>query len=335
MKPNIKTIAMSFLLAIGLFTACKKNDPILPATTNTSTNTDHYSSMLDFFAKNGTSIQNYTVNGSTGGSFTTPQGTKVSIPANCFIDKFGNPVTGSVTIQFKDIYTKSDMLLSNMPTTLYYGAPLKSGGEFFIKAISAGNALYMNGKAPIKVTQPLNGWAPDNKMIAFRTAPGDSSFVGDTSANQASWQPSPYDSTAVNLTNYVFSLYNFSNPADSGTWCNSDNSNYFSAYTQTTFTIQTTDDSLNNYYSGNVDVFLAFKGLNCLVHVYGGATNTFPYSFAPLGLQCTVIAMETRANGQLRSAFIPTTITANGTVNFNCTNTTTANFKTQMSAYNH
>ncbi|HWY97916.1 MAG TPA: hypothetical protein VNY36_02415, partial [Bacteroidia bacterium] len=116
MKPSIKTITVSFLLAIGLFTACKKNEPILPATTNTSTNTDHYSSLQDFFAKNGVPLQTYTVNGNSGGNFTTPQGTKVIVPANCFIDKLGNPVTGNVTIQFKDIYAKSDMLLSNMTT---------------------------------------------------------------------------------------------------------------------------------------------------------------------------------------------------------------------------
>ncbi|HSY75406.1 MAG TPA: hypothetical protein VK890_01040, partial [Bacteroidia bacterium] len=295
----------------------------------TKTNADHYSSLQDFYARNGVQLQTYTINGTTGGSFTTAKGANVNISANCFIDIYGKPVTGNVTIQIKEIYTKSDMLLSDKPP-MYYQVPLKSGGEFYIKAMSNGSVVYLNGKSPINVSQPLNGWPLDNMMQAFKLSPdtGGSFFGG--------WQPAPRpDTVTTSLSGYVFSLYNFCYPADSGAWCNSDNSSYFSAYTQTVFTIQTTDDSLNNNYVGNVDVFLLFNGINSMVHVYGGATNTFPYNYAPLGLQCTVVAIETRANGQLRSAFVPTTITANGTVNFNCTNTTTANFKTQLSTYNH
>src|ERR1700722_16192999 len=312
MKPNLKAFtAGAILFILWLLNSCikDKTTPIL----------DKYSSLQDFYAKNGVPIQTYNINGSTGGSFTTSQGTIVIVPANCFNDRYGNLVTGPVTILFKDIYTKSDMLLSNMTPMTYYGGPLKSGGEFFIKAISNGNAVTLNGNGPIKVSQPLNNWAADKMMQPFRVI-ADSFNVG--------WQPSPKpDTVSSSLSGYVFALYSFGSPADSGTWCNSDNSSYFSAYPQTQFTIQTTDDSIN---MNNISVFLVFTGLNSLVHVYQDYNNllSFPYGYAPQGLPCTVVAVETRANGQLRSAFVPTTITANGTVNFNCTPTTTAAFKT-------
>jgi hypothetical protein len=326
MKSPMKKFTIgAILFTISTFTACiKDKNPIVSTT-------DRYSSLSSFYGTNGVPMQHFTVNGQTGGSFTTPQGTMVSIPPNCFVDNSNNPVTGNVIIEFKDIYTKSDMLMSNMPPTTYFGAPLKSGGEFYIKAIANGSAINLNGHVPIKITQPLNGWASDKMMQAFKFALNDSVIGPGPFDTVACWQPSAYDTVTTNISNYIFSLYNFSSPVDSGSWCNSDNSQYFSTYTQTKFTIQTTDDSLNQL---NTNVFLAFNGLNSLVHVYM-YNSSFPYSFAPLGLQCTVIAIETRANGQFRAAFTPTTITANGTVNFNCTPITTAAFKTKMATYNH
>ncbi|HSY75407.1 MAG TPA: hypothetical protein VK890_01045 [Bacteroidia bacterium] len=331
MKSSIKTTTVLFLLAIGLFTACKKNEPILPATTNTSTNTDHYSSLQDFFAKNGVAMQTFTISGTAGGSFTTPQGTKVIVPANCFIDKLGNAVTGNVTIQFKDIYTKSDMLLSNM-TTMYYQTPLKSGGEFFIKAIANGGAVNLNGLSNIKVLQPLNGWALDNSMIAFDAQARDT-------MGTMNWAIDSATSNIVKdtLARYMLSVHAFDYPVDSGTWCNTDRS--FSGYTQTSFTAQTTDDSINSGRLSSCCVFFLFKGVNSIIYCeysqYSGTTTIFPYNYAPLGYQCTIVAVEVRKNGQLRCAFVPTTITTNGTVNFNCTPTTTADFITELNTYNH
>jgi hypothetical protein len=316
----MKRIAASLLLTGLGFMACHKESTTPPPTSTNPPTYSTYGSIQSFYAQNGVPMQYYTVNGATGGSFTTPQGTKVTVPGNCFIDNLSNPVTGTVTIEFKDIYTKSDMLLSNMPPQLPNG-PLKSGGEFFIRAKSGGNAIYLVNK-PIQISQPLNGWASDNKMLAFNTRVD--------SFGNSNWASSLDDSIHDNITGYIFSLYSFGNPVDSGTWCNSDNPSYFSAYTQTSLTMKTTD-SVNSTYTS---VFLLFKGLNSMVHVYWNG-GTFPYNYAPLGLQCTVAVFEIMPNGQFRAAFVPTTITANGTVNFSCTPTTTAAFKAQLSTYNH
>ena len=327
----MKRIAASLLLTtMGLYSACnKENTNPTPTTSTTANGYDSYSSMQSFYAKNGVQMQAYSVSGLTGGSFITPKGTKVIVPANCFIDQSSHPVTGSVTIEFKDLYTKSDMLLSNMPPE-YYNTPLKSGGEFFICAKYAGSAVYLTGSKPITILQPFNGWSPDVNMVPFLADTAKIKNWIPASFDSVGAKPTEYDSTA----GYVFSLYSFSNPVDSGTWCNSDNSNYFSAYTQTSFTIQTTDST--NY---NTAVFLLFNNLSSMVHVYMGSTigntTTFPYSYAPVGLPCTVVAIEIMNNGQLRCAFVPTTITASGTVNFTCSPSTTSAFETKLNTFNH
>jgi len=49
------------------------------------------------------------------------------------------------------------MLLSDVPTTTIWGTPLKSGGEFFIRAKLGNIALNLNPANPIVVVQPITG----------------------------------------------------------------------------------------------------------------------------------------------------------------------------------
>ena len=335
MKPfTNKALLAALLLASTLFNACKKSEPAPSPATNTTTQT--YSSLYAFYLQNQVPLQEYTINASTGGSFTTSQGTVVNIPANVFVNANNVLVTGNITIEFKDLYKKSDMLLTGIIPAAWNGAqPMNSGGEFLIYAKSGNNVVKLSGLSPITVTQPLNGWPQDKNMQPLVQATMDSNgiFEGGT-GNWATGDTSGSFPNTVTFDPlyYVFSLYQFAFPVDSGTWCNSDNPNYFNGYTQTNFTIQTTDTS--NY----TDVFLLFNGVNSMVHVYENyePQGKFPYSYAPLGLNCTVVAVAVDSKGNLNSAFVPnTTITANGTVNFTLTPTTAAAFKTQLALYNH
>jgi hypothetical protein len=265
-------------------------------------------------------MQTYTVDGSTGGSFISPQGTTVTIPANAFLTQASVPVTGNITIQFKDIYTKSDMLLSDKATMTTAGNPLKSGGEFFIKAIANNSALKLASGKKITVNQPASltgGLDTINKQLPF---------IGKDTATTG-WITAAQDSVNHLAGGYIFSLYNFNTPVDSGSWCNSDNASYFSTYTQTTLTL------IPNNYVG-IQVFLIFKNISSMVHVYYDPISfNFPYNYAPLGLQCTLVAVGVK-NGALYSSFVPITIGSNQSVNFSLSQTTTTSFINQLKALN-
>ena len=287
-------------------------------------NTTSYNSLADFHSRNGVPLKQYSINAVTGGSFTTSQGTIVTIPPNNFLDGSGNPVTGNVDISFRDIYTKSDMLLSDIPTSSN-GSPIKSAGEFFILAQSGAAAVQI--VQPILVQQPANGQPVDTAMQAFLGGQGANGVNGFNWVNQTG--TITIGNVSFNAGNYVFSLFRFGTPIAAGTWCNSDNPNYFASYPQIQFTIHATDD-MNSYYT---DVFLVFKNVKSMVHVYRGSANDFPYNFAPQGLDCTVVAVGVK-DGKLYSSFLPVTIGINQTVNFTLSETNTDEFKSRLQLLN-
>lgn len=305
---TIKSAVMVTMVLVLSATGCKKDSASVA---------DNYSSTSAFFASNGVQTQHYTVDAVAGGSFTSPQGTVVMIAPNSFLTQSGGAVTGTVEIDFKDIYKKSDMLLSLAPT-VSFGGPIKSGGEFFIKASQGGTAVKLTGNKAMVVNQPLNGKPIDTAMVPMRRVDSPGSQTGMI------WGINGTDTVRYTPSGYVFSLYNFSSPPDSGSWCNSDNPSYFSAYTQGTLTLTSTDTA-----QYGTAVFLVFTGLNSMVHVYNGAGTTFPYYYAPIGLPCTVVAVGTKG-GKLYSSFTPITISSGLNVNFSLSPTTTTDFKTHL-----
>jgi hypothetical protein len=284
--------------------------------------TDNYTSADDFFAKNNVATKAYSINAASGGSFTSAQGTVVTIPPNTFVSQSNVPVTGTVTIQFKDIYKKSDMLMANMPTETFYEYPLKSGGEFFIKALSGNTPVDIAQGGKISVAQPANltgglDIANAQKPFIFRQ---DSA---------RGWDRTPADTIIYTAQGYVFNLYHFSSPVDSGSWCNSDNPTYFSNYPMTSLTLHATDSA--NVF--DTQVFLLFSNLSSMVHVYNAYNSEFLYNYAPEGLQCTLVAVGVKGR-TLYSSFVPITITANETVNFTLSKTNTDEFKNKLNALN-
>jgi hypothetical protein len=273
----------------------------------------------------------HTINGVTGGSFITAQGTVVDIPANAFTTQGGIPVTGMVTVEFKDIYKKSDMLLLDKPTTTVNGNPLKSGGEFFIKATFNGSGLLMAPGKKITVQQPagLTGGVDLVNLMEPFVGEVDSNGLVGWNQPDSSFFPD-MDSLSWVGSSYIFSLYNFSMPVDSGTWCNSDNSSYFYGYPLTSLTIEDSDPTP----IANNQVYLFFDNISSMVHVY--QTTSFPlasytYSYAPQGLQCTAVVAGSES-GQLYSSFTHITIGSNSTVSISMSATTIAQFIADIQA---
>ncbi|MEM7036861.1 MAG: hypothetical protein AAF570_07780 [Bacteroidota bacterium] len=67
-------------------------------------------------------------------------GTELLIPPNAFVDQQGNPVAGEVIVNFTEVYEKSDLILSNLPT-MSNGRMLESGGVVYIEAMADGEQL--------------------------------------------------------------------------------------------------------------------------------------------------------------------------------------------------
>lgn len=335
---NLKKLVFVLFATLSIY-ACSKedsNDSIISPNVETITNsteevnTDNLASTEAFYAENQIPFKTCNINYSTGGSFTTTQGTVVTIPPYAFYSPKGTSISGEVTIEFKDVYKKSDMVFNNLSTTIYKGSPLKSAGMFFIRARQGNENLQLIPGVSISIQQPLNGQTADPNMQVFRTK-NDSVNLG--------WVPAAVDSAQIrdSLTwtpsNYVYSFYKFSTPLSSGTWCNSDNSSYFESYTQTKLTIK----AANNYDSYNLDVYLIFSDVNSMIHLYQNWANTtnaeYIYNYAPIGLKATIVCVGVH-NGKIQACFKPITISANMNIDFSLSEMKKDVFKEKLKALN-
>lgn len=308
-------ITLATVITIITIVSCKKEKHPGPESGT-------YSSLNNFYVQNGVPLQTYNINGTTGGTFTSPQGTVVIIPPNAFITQAGAPVPGNVIVEFKDIYKKSDMLLSDKTTNMYWGRALKSGGEFFIKAISGGSPVLLASGKKITANQPasLTGDV-DTTMGAYV-------LLQDSAAGLGNWYGSQYNNVVSTAYSYVYSLFQFSQPDSSGTWSNTDSPYPFASYVPNVLTLHPIDDP--KIFS--MDVFLVFSNITTVVHVYRYGFD-FPDYYAPVGMQCTAVVIGLK-DGKLYSSFVPITISANQTVNFSLSETSTKEFRAKLQTLN-
>ena len=89
--------------------------------------------------------QTFTVDAATGGNITGSKGTVLQFSSNSFQTLSSEAVTGMVDIKLIEVYSRTNMLLTDKPTTgkLDNGdhAMLISGGEFYVNATQNGNQL--------------------------------------------------------------------------------------------------------------------------------------------------------------------------------------------------
>lgn len=134
----MKRLIQSIVVAAGIVIAlgsCNKE---------TNSTGYAYTSLTDFYNKNGAPVQSFNINSTTASTVTGAKGTVFSFPANIFVNAQNQPVTGTVNITLREIYSNADMILSNKATVANNGTvPLISGGEFYISAAQNGSPLHL------------------------------------------------------------------------------------------------------------------------------------------------------------------------------------------------
>ncbi len=314
MKNLLYSIA---IIAASLFTSCSGNEMIMDDDYVAAPTSGQYNSLAEFHKKYESKPITISFDESVGATYTTAQGTIISIPPNAFDHQDGSSVSGTVQIEFKDIYTKSEMVLSDKSTMLAGGQPLNSAGEFFIRPTQNNVALKINDSASISITLP----APNGVDTAMTT------FTGTDSSGIFGFN---YDASAYQLfytaSSYIFTIFDLSVPYDSGTWSNCDNPNPFGIDPQTNLTLHCNTDNIEQ-----AEMYLVFTNQTTGIHVYG--LTDFQYPFAPLGYDCTIVVLALK-DGDIYSAFIPITITTNLSMNFEVAKTTDQQFKDALDALN-
>ncbi|MDY8136791.1 hypothetical protein [Aquimarina sp. 2201CG5-10] len=254
--------------------------------------------------------QTTTINAETFGEVYGQEGTILSFPANSFLYQNGDPVTGSVTIELVEIYNKSKMLLTKIPTNGKRPngdvEALKSGGEFYINATQNGEQLELaNG---FNLFAPADGF--DTEMTLFNGQ--DDDCDGDQLQCDVVWEEDEQagiepiqregpDGTAI--TGYGGFIGNFG-------WTNIDRW-YNDPRPKTILHV----DVPEGYDNTNCNVYISYDGeptALALLDIYDPETGLFSehYGLIPIGLEVHFIFVSVQ-DGQYVYAIQGATIEDN------------------------
>ncbi len=200
--------------------------------------------------------------------------TKATIPASSLVDANGNTVTGTVNLEFREIYTKGDMMLYNRPTQTVDGRPLESGGEVFLSLTQNSKALKIAGNRQILL------FMRTENPLEFMDV-----FYGSLDAQNDifGWLPDATPDTpnvVITVDSFNFQDYGYQFFSDNLDWINCDRFFDIPANQKTTVCAK-----LPTGFSGeNTTVYLVYTNRNSVMHLWNpGSDNTLCGSDVPLG----------------------------------------------------
>jgi len=291
---NLKKLLLIASIFIITLTSCKSNDePTIP----------ERPSMEEFKALSEDALNSRTQEFQIEAdgnwvSFTSAQGTIVAINTSCLIQN-QNPVTGTIDVEFIEIFDKGSMLVTNKPTmgVMQNGdkAIMDSGGEIFINLTQNGQIIDTNCNYQIMVDANLTG-GEDTDMTLWE---GDFNQNGNLFWNESTGQIMMEPGTGQ------YGVF-----ASQFGWNNIDKF-VNDPSPKTTISVKIPE----GYTILNSGVNISFDGEDtglAQLDTFDVATGIFTehYGQIPIGLQCHIIFL-TEENGNYKYAIKPVTIAEN------------------------
>ena len=294
-------------------------------------------SPAEFFSRNGAAVQSQSFTLAAAPiTLTFAQGTVLTFAPNSLQDASGNPYSGPVKLNVREIQNKADMMLSNV-LTISDQAPLVSGGMFFLDLKTpAGADLKINPAVGVGAAVPLKV-KPNDRMQQFvgqsttcGTQDGTVTVGGglpiaaaDSSVN---WCPVG-GQFGVNMStlpgSYVFSVFNKG-------WINCD---FFGSNPNPKTTVHVGFDAIND---ANTIMFLVPQGVNTVIALYTqdgpNARKSYDNSL-PIGLNAELVAL-TFNNGKQYLAHKAITVSANLSENLSFGEASDAQIKAYLTSLN-
>lgn len=322
-KRTIYTICLFALL--GLFaTSCDDNND----DNNTPTALEFASIREDAL---NSITQNFQFTAESGvANFTSVKGVAISIDGNC-LTLAGNSVTGTIDLEFVEIFDGGNMLTTNKTTMgiLPGGdkAMLVSGGAFYVNATKNGQQLQITCPVTLNIPTSLTEAGGDVGMTLWRGVENDNGDLAwEEEDNPAGTNGGVFvEGQGPNATYYAL-LSNFG-------WTNVDIF-YNDPNPKTTILASVP----SGYDNQNSAVYLHYDGLGnglAQLDTYNENTDLFSehYGQIPIGLACHIIFI-TEDDGQWRYAIKSVTIAANAVYSFTFSETTVGSEAQLIAAIN-
>jgi hypothetical protein len=323
MKTNVKSMLLVSVLATVTILSCKKENSVIPEAP-----ISEQATLSTLFAEKAAPKQTFTIDANQYQKITGAKGTILKIQPGSFKTMSGQTVTGNVTIELREIYSKSDMIFSKAPT-MSNNQILISGGELFLEAYQNGGELTLASTNSIAVMVPTTNPGPMREFY------NDLPFSRESQGMELPLNWELTDSTYTDSIDVIEdSVNNFENPyyyfyLDGMNWINCD---YFWGNPG-----PFTDVNVNvgsEFNGSNCTIYISFDGQNSVVSLFDyDLNNVFDYGYDsfPQGSNVHIIAVGS-VNGQYYSSIVPATLGANFSTTLTLTQTTLSQLTADINA---
>lgn len=176
---------LTYTSALLLFTiACNVGNP-QTASTTVDQSVKPFSFIDQPLKKLGPALLSFVFSNSNGLLHKTAKGSVIMVPKDAFVNEDGSLVQGDVTIDFKEIFTESEIILSGIPMNVKQKGvvtPFISDGMFSIVAGCNGKTVKLAEGKSISVSTPSNKADTDFDYWYFNEAAGEWEKTGDRNA---------------------------------------------------------------------------------------------------------------------------------------------------------
>ncbi len=307
---NTFKLVLFTLLTVFICASCSEDEDTTPQQQEEEIVPDGEALSQLFLENRQEAIQTFVIDGESGAVITGELGTTINIAPNAFTIN-GIPVSGDVSFELVEIYSKGQMLLNNMPTNGKRPngdiEMIKSAGEFYINATQNGTQLQL--EIPLQLfSKPIEFADVDNDMGVFIVGCDDPLDFTCTEA----WEEDEFTQVGLGevqgpngewMANYIVNLSSFG-------WTNLDRWYNFNGEL-TTLNIDVPEE----YNGNNCEVYLSYDGETsglARMDVYDEQTGMFTEHFGkiPVGQDVHIILIA-EINGVLHYTIQPTIITQN------------------------
>lgn len=150
----------------------------------------------EFYSRIEKNGQGFTVQGNRDTTLIAAEGTKLTVPANSFVNKAGQLKNGTIKIVLKEYYRYDDIVAAKLNTTSN-GEQLVTGGMLHVTAVSGNEELKLAPGKSINIKMPTNHFDPDMQLFMGSSTSGTDY---STTASQSTRDTGKTQSYAINWT---------------------------------------------------------------------------------------------------------------------------------------
>lgn len=238
-----------------------------------------------------------------GISFSTINGTRISVPANAFFINATN-AKNEITFNYLEIYSKGDKIKFDVPT-ISNGQLLESDGVFYFDAKSGNEKASLIPGKQIKV-----------QLLNNQPNPGMELFYGERSEDRFNWNEADQDSMNTggiqileerDTTGEVLIGYEFF--TDSLKWINVDVFVDIPKEERTVVCIELPE----TYNHENTTIYMVFRNYNSVLTLHteeGSSKFCEPYGATPIGEEVIFVVISKQGEETYHFALMDDVITA-------------------------